>query len=176
MLATVAAVAAAPAAATDLGWYGLEVRGGVVVPAEWDTGYAVAASADLGELAPGLRLYPGVGYSQADTSDSVSVFGTPFTVDQEVTSLEIGAEVRWFPSRYGSGWYFGGGPYLHRLEYEQAAILGGIAVTAEFESDEVGVQAVAGYSLGGRFNVEARYDAVSIFDGVRLLVGIRFGG
>jgi hypothetical protein len=168
--------AAAPAAAADIGWYGLEVRGGAVFAADWDTGWAVGVAADLGELAPGLRLYPGIGYSQAETSDSERFFGTTFRIDREITSFEAGAEVRWFPSRGDSGWYFGGGPYLHRLEYEVAAAVGGFIVVAEVEDDVLGFQGVAGYSIGGRFGVEARYDTVSDFDGFRLMGAVRFGG
>lgn len=80
------------------------------------------------------------------------------------------------PSGDAAGWYLGGGPYLHMLEYEVAARVGGFVVVAEVEDDVVGVQAVAGCAFGGRFNVEARYDTVSDFDGARLLVGIRLGG
>jgi hypothetical protein len=40
----------------------------------------------------------------------------------------------------------------------------------------MGIEGVAGYSYGGRFNFEARYDTVSAFKGAQLLVGIRFGG
>lgn len=82
----VAILAAAPAPAADLGWHGLEVRGGMTFPADWDQGYTVATSADLGEIVTGLRLYPGVSYSQADTSQS---FGFGVEVEQEITTLEV---------------------------------------------------------------------------------------
>ncbi len=175
-LCVFASLAAAPAAAADLGWRGLEVRGGATFPADWDTGWTVAASADLGEITRGLRLYPGVSYAKAETSETVSFLGVPFGVDQEITTLALGAEVRWFFSRDGGGWYVGGGPYLHRLEYEVAAIAGGVVGKSTVESDSLGIEGVAGYSFGGRFNVEARYDTVSNFKGAQLLVGIRFGG
>jgi hypothetical protein len=170
----VAILAAAPAPAADLGWHGLEVRGGMTFPADWDQGYTVATSADLGEIVTGLRLYPGVSYSQADTSQS---FGFGVEVEQEITTLALGAEVRWFFSRDGGGWYVGGGPYLHRLEYEVASLVGGgVVAKGTIETDSLGIEGVAGYSFGGRFNVEARYDTVSNFKGAQLLVGIRFGG
>lgn len=164
------------AEAADLGWRGAEVRGGVTFPADWDSGYTFAVSVDLGEITDGLRLYPGVSYAEAETSDSVNVFGVRFGVDQEITDLALGAEVRYFFAREPRGWYVGGGPYLHRQEYEQVVILGNVATTAEVESDSVGVEAVAGYSFGRRFHVEARYDSVSNFKGAQLLVGIGFGG
>jgi hypothetical protein len=167
---------ARPSEAAELGWHGLEARGGAVFPADWDNGWTVAVAADLGEITGGLRLYPGVSYSKAETSDSVDLFGVVFGIDQELTSLAFGAEVRWFPSGGRDGWYAGGGPYLHRLEYEQAVIVGGVVATSTVETDAVGVVGVAGYSFGGRFNVEARYDTVSDFQGAQLLVGIRFGG
>lgn len=169
-----AMVLAAPAQAADIGWYGVEVRGGATFPADWDNGWTVAASADLGEIVPGLRLYPGISYAKADRSDS---FGPSVDLEQEITTLALGAEVRWFFSRYGSGWYVGGGPYLHRQERDVAALAGGgIVVRSTVESDSVGIEGVAGYSFGGRFNIEARYDTVSNFKGAQLLVGIRFGG
>jgi hypothetical protein len=167
---------AAPAAAADLGWHGLEVRGGATFPADWDTGWTVAASADLGEIVDGLRLYPGISYAKAETSESFNLFGVPFGVDQEITTLALGAEVRWFFAGEPRGWYVGGGPYFHRLEYEVAAIVGNAVGKTTVESDSLGIEGVAGYSFGGRFNVEARYDTVSNFKGAQLLVGIRFGG
>lgn len=164
---------AAPTPAADLGWHGLEFRGGATFPADWDQGYTVAASADLGEIITGLRLYPGLSYSQADTSDSI---GFGIEIDREVTSLALGAEVRWYFSGGDGGFYAGGGPYLHRLKYEVGVTDGVVAVTRDVESDSLGIEGVAGYSFGGRFNVEARYDTVSNFKGAQLLVGIRFGG
>lgn len=165
-----------PADAADLGWHGFELRGGVTFPSDWDSGYTFAAAADLGEITSGLRLYAGLGYAKADTSDSVNLFGTRFTVDQEITDLALGAEVRYFFAGEPRGWYVGGGPYLHRQEYEQVVILGNVATTAEVETDSVGIEAVGGYSFGGRFGLEARYDTVSNFKGFQLLASIRFGG
>lgn len=162
-----------PAAAADLGWHGLEVRGGATFPADWDSGWTLAASADLGEIVHGLRLYPGVSYAQADTSDS---FGFGIELGREITTLALGAEVRWFFAGEPSGWYVGGGPYLHRLEYEVAVTDGPLVVKGDAEADSVGFEGVAGYSFGSRFNVEARYGTVSNFKGAQLLVGIRFGG
>jgi hypothetical protein len=165
-----------PAEAADLGWHGLEVRGGATFPADWDDGWTVAVSADLGEITRGLRLYPGLSYAKADTSESIDLFGLPFRVDQEISTLALGAEVRWFFAGEPRGWYVGGGPYLHRLEYEQAVIVGNAIGTSSVESDSLGVEGVAGYSFGSRCNVEARYDTVSNFKGAQLLVGLRFGG
>lgn len=170
------AAAVPPAQAADLGWHGLEARGGATFPADWDDGWTVAVSADLGEITRGLRLYPGLSYAKADSSESIDVLGVPFRVDQEITTLALGAEVRWFFAGEPRGWYVGGGPYLHRLEYEQAVIVGNVVGTSTVETDSVGIEGVAGYSFGGRFNVEARYDTVSNFKGAQLLVGIRFGG
>lgn len=70
----------------------------------------------------------------------MSLFGTRFTVDQEITDLALGAEVRYF-----------------------------------FAGDSVGIEGVAGYSFGGRFGLEARYDTVSNFKGFQLLASVRFG-
>jgi hypothetical protein len=55
-------------------------------------------------------------------------------------------------------------------------ILAVVSLTATVETDATGIEGVAGYSYGGRFNFEARYDTVSAFKGAQLLVGIRFGG
>lgn len=169
-----AAVAAAvPARAADLGWHGFELRGGATFPADWDQGYTVAAAADLGEITRGLRLVSGLSYSQADTTDPI---GFGFELDREVTTYALGAEVRWHFSGGDDGFYVGGGPYLHRLKYEVGVTDGVFGTTSDVESDSLGIEGVAGYSFGGRFNVEARYDTVSVFKGAQLLVGIRFGG
>jgi hypothetical protein len=164
------------AEAADLGWHGLELRGGVTFPADWDNGYTVAAAADLGEITDGLRLFAGLSYAKADTSDSVNLLGIRFMVDQEITDLALGAEVRYFFAGEPRGWYVGGGPYLHRQEYEQVVILGNVATAAAVETDSIGIEGVAGYSFGGRFGLEARYDTVSNFKGFQLLASIRFGG
>jgi hypothetical protein len=176
MILAVVSLTATAAEAADIGWNGLEVRGGVTFPADWDNGWTIGVSADLGEIVDGLRLYPGISYSQADTSDSVILFGQRFGVEEEISDLALGAEVRWYLSGGPDGWYFGGGPYLHRLELEQAVIVGNVVGTATVETDATGIEGVAGYSYGGRFNFEARYDTVSAFKGAQLLVGIRFGG
>jgi hypothetical protein len=167
---------AGPSEATDLGWSGFEVRGGATFPADWDTGYTLGLSVDLGEITSGLRLYPGISYGTAETSSAVSVVGVRVGIDEEITDLALGAEVRYFFAGEPRGWYVGGGPYIHRQEYEQALVVGGVAGITTIETDAVGVEGVAGYSFGGRFNIEARYDTVSNFRAAQLLVGIRFGG
>lgn len=180
-ISLVAGGVATPVWATDLGWRGLEVRGGLIAPADWDTGYTLGLAADLGEITDGLHLLAGLQYGTAEDSEEVSftVFpGVPpitFGADREITSIAVGAEVRYFFSGGDSGFYAGGGPYLHRLDYEEAILVDGQGAVAGLEVDEIGAVAVGGYRLGRSFYLEARYDTVSIFRNIGVVAGFRFG-
>jgi hypothetical protein len=170
----VAVLAAGPATAADFGFRGVDLHAGLSFPSDWDTGWTVGASVNVGEIVDGLYLYPAVFYSQADDSDTV--FGT--TIDLEITSLAVGAEVRYFLERELRGFYFGGGAYFNRLEAEAAVRVGPVVGVAKADSDEVGVMGVAGYRLplGESFAgaAEIRYNAVSDFDGPSLLLVLGF--
>lgn len=163
------------AGAADIGFYGAEVRAGVVFPSDWDTGFTVGGSVNLGELTDGLYLYPGVFYSQAEETEGFA----GVDVDVEVTSLALGAEVRYFLDGEARGFYFGGGPYLHFLEAEAGATVPpfGRVVTVTVDSEEIGAMGVAGYRFGGArssFFVEGRYGLVTDFNSAQLLAGFSF--
>lgn len=163
-----------PASAQDFGFRGLDVHAGVSFPSDWDTGWTVGVSANIGEIVDGLYLYPGIFYSQAEESDRF--FGT--NVDLEVSSLAVGAEVRYFLEQELRGFYFGGGAYLNRIEAEVAVRSGPFVAVADDETDNVGAMGVAGYRmpLGDAFSgaIEARYNAVSDFDGPALVLVLGF--
>lgn len=165
---------AGPAAAADFGFRGVDLHAGVSFPSDWDTGFTVGASVNIGEIVDGLYLYPAIFYSQAE--DSETAFGTTF--DLEVTSLAVGAEVRYFLEQDLRGFYFGGGAYLNRLETEVAVRTGPVVGVVTADSDEFGVMGVAGYRLplGDALSgaAEVRYNAVSDFDGPSLLVVLGF--
>lgn len=165
------ALVAPAAGAAEFGFFGFDVRGGVVLPSDYDTGFIIGGSANIGEIVDGLYLYPGVYYSQAE--EDIDLFFGDVTL--EVTSLAIGAEVRYFLDRQQSGWYFGGGPYLNFLERD--FVVGGRSRVVTADSEEIGVTGVAGYALGsgGRgLMVEGRYSVVSGFDTAQVLVGFGF--
>lgn len=169
-----AAFVAVPASAQDFGYRGLDVHAGVSLPSDWDAGWTVGVSANIGEIVDGLYLYPAIFYSQAE--DSEGFFGTD--VDLEVSALAVGAEIRYFLEQELRGFYFGGGVYLNRVEAEFGVRSGQVVVVAEDESDAVGAMGVAGYRLplGDVLSgaVEARYNAVSDFDGPSLLLVFGF--
>lgn len=157
------------ATAADFGLFGFDVRAGVVLPSDWDTGYLVGGSANVGEIVDGLYLYPALNYSQAETT--VAPFGSNVTL--EVTSFALGAEVRYFPAGSPTAWYFGGGPYLNFLDRE---IVAG-RVTVNISTEEVGLMGVAGYQFGSEGTgllAEARYSVVSGYDTVQVLAGYSF--
>lgn len=175
IVAVLGLVAALPAAASDLGWHGLEVRGGALFPSDYDSGLTFALAADLGELTDGLRLLAGITYSEADDTETVRVQGLPFEVDSEISSIAVGAEVRWFPSRGEEGFFLGAGPYFHTQDSEDVLVVGNLTVRSDVEDEEIGIQGVLGYSFARRFDVQVRYDTVSNLEGVQLMVGLRFG-
>ena len=163
-----------PASAAEFGYGGLDVHAGVNLPSDWDTGVIFGVSANVAELVPGLYLYPGIFYSTAEDSDTF----LNGSIDLDITSLAVGAEVRYFLTRELSGFYFGGGAYLNRIEIEATARVGFVTGVADDETDSVGAMAVAGYRfpLGENFDgaVEARYNAVSDFDGPSVLFVLGF--
>ena len=169
-----AVLPAGPAAAADFGFRGVDLHAGPSFPSDWDPGFTVGASVNIGEIVDGLYLYPAIFYSQAE--DSETIFGTE--IDLEITSLAVGAEVRYFLEQELRGFYFGGGAYLNRLEVEAAVRVGGVVGVATADSDEAGVMGVAGYRmpLGERFAgaAEVRYNAVTDFDGPSLVVVLGF--
>lgn len=160
-----------PAHAAEFGLYGFDVRAGVVVPTDWDTGFLVGGSVNVGELLDGLYLYPAVTYSTAEDSFA--------GIDLEVTDLSLGAEVRYFPAGDPTGWYFGGGPYIHFLEREVGVFFPGPIPGRGFntiDGEEIGPTAVGGYQFGadGGLLLEARYSVVSGYDTLQVLAGYSF--
>lgn len=150
-------LATAPASAAELGFFGIDLHGGVNLPSDWDTGISAGVSVNIGELVDGLYLYPAVFYSQAEESASFSFLGTTFEEDLEVTNLALGAEVRYFLNGEPTGWYFGGGPYLNMLTFDAGVRVGAgdrIQIV-EVEDESVGGMGVAGYRarMGERFSL-----------------------
>ncbi len=181
-LSLIFVLAATPVGAADFGFFGAEVHGGLSFPNDWDTGPTGGVSINIAELVDGLYLYPAVFYSQAEDSQTFSAApGVSTTIDLEITDLALGAEVRYFLAGEPAGWYFGGGAYLNMLDAELGATILNQRVTViEEENDQVGAMGVAGYRfpLGTAFSLglEARYNAVSDFDGGQVLVTVGFGG
>lgn len=162
---------ASSAGAAELGLEGWDLRAGVALPSDWDQGTTFGVSLDLGRLTSGLYLYPAVRYSSAKATESI--FG--FDFDLNVKDTAVGAEVRYFPAHERKGWYFGGGGYMHFLDYDVAAGGGKASATTQ----EVGPGGVAGYRWAREktsFFVEARYDLAGTFDRGEVLVGVAFGG
>lgn len=146
-----------------------DVRGGALVPGDWDSGYSLGVSMKLFEVAEGTFLYPGVWWTQA--TSEVDVFGG--SLDLELGSIAVGGELRYFASSEAEGWYVGSGTYFHLLDFEVASPLGAVSQSGE----EFGFVGLAGYQFGQRgtgFAVEGRYSIVSGFDHGQLLVGYRF--
>lgn len=148
-----------PTTAAEIGLSGFELRAGVTSPDAFDTGLSVGANLDLGEVYDQLRLYPGLFYSTASTD----FFGE----DLDVDVLAAGAEVRYFLEPDLSGWYFGGGPYLHDYSYSISGVdLGGAST--------VGVVGVAGYNFDPLLGIEGRFNTG--FQHFAILATFRFGG
>lgn len=139
-----------PGNAADIGYNGFEVRGGVATPQDLDTGLGLGIAVDIGELYDQLRLYPAATYTS--TSTETLIFLTPVEFDMDIIS--VGAEVRYFPNPDLTGWYFGGGPYLH--QYESS-----IAGVDFLEGSSTGLTGVAGWNFANRLGVEARFGTAS---------------
>lgn len=165
-LVCVGALAATPVRG-DLGFAGIDIRGGLNSSSDWDEGTTFGLSIDLGEITNGLSLHPGLIWSEASRTDDF--FG--FSFDSSIEDLAIGAELRYFLSKDGDGFYFGGGPYAHKVKQAFES--------AEADTTSIGAIGVAGYRWQGSsaaFFAEARYNVVSDFNGLWVLVGVGFGG
>ena len=118
---------------------------------------------------------PGLFYSRTGTEETF--FGAKASLDLE--DVAIGAEVRYSLNRGSSGFYFGGGPYAHRVTSESAVSVFGTSYgTVSVDSTRVGAIGVAGYrwqASSFALFAEARYNAVTDFNGAWLLIGIGFG-
>jgi hypothetical protein len=172
LVASIAILGASTASAAEFGFGGVDLRGGIAIPSEWDNGTTFGLSVEIGELTNGLYLHPAVRYSVAEETESI--FGVDFGL--EVTDLALGAEVRYFPAKGQRGWYFGGGVYVHFLDRE--VVLGGTSV-GSVSNEQIGPGGVVGYRWsrsGLSFFTEARYDLADVFDRAEVLIGIGFGG
>jgi hypothetical protein len=150
---------------------GVDLRGGIAIPSEWDNGTTFGVSVEVGELTNGLYLYPAVRYSIAEETESL--FGIDLGL--EVTDLALGAEVRYFPAMEQRGWYFGGGVYAHFLDHEFRVGSG----TSSVSTEQIGPGGVVGYRWKWNnvsFFTEARYDLADVFDRAEVLIGNGFGG
>jgi hypothetical protein len=172
VVAVLAAMCAERSPAADIGFRGIEIRGGLTTASDWDEGVVAGVGVDLGTLWRGLTLHPLLKYAKASRDEDF--FGVDIGLD--VTDLAAGAEVRWYPSRQERGFFVGGGPMFHQIEYEQT--VGSFKVTTDLE--RLGAAGVAGYRWsspsGFALSVEARYDTVDVFDRAEALVALRFGG
>jgi hypothetical protein len=171
LIISMAVQGASSAAAAEFGFGGVDLRGGIAIPSEWDNGTTFGLSVEVGELTNGLYLYPAVRYSVAEETESI--FGIDFGL--EVTDVALGAEVRYFPAKEQRGWYFGGGAYVHFLDHEFRVGSG----TSSVSSEQIGPGGVVGYRWsrnGLSFFTEARYDLADVFDRAEVLIGIGFGG
>lgn len=142
--------------ASDFGFKGLEARGGVVLPQNWDPGWTGGIGLDLGEIIDHLRLFGGLGYSKSGDSD----------LDWSITDIAVGAEVRYYLEREAKGFYFGAGAYQHFINTDFG------------NTNRVSPVGIAGYrwpSQSGAFMLEARYETGSIFRGPQLLAAFAFG-
>lgn len=165
---------AVPASAADFGYRGLDLHAGLAFPSSFDDGWIAGVSVNVGEMVPGLYLYPGVFYSKGEKDSSFP----DGSVHREASALSVGAEVRYFLNREPVGFYFGGGPYVHRIDSEVAFRNGPVTVGGEDDETSLGAIAVAGYrfdfneSLSGA--LEARYNSVSAYDGGSVLFVLGF--
>ncbi|MFP3939838.1 MAG: hypothetical protein ACLF0P_05980 [Thermoanaerobaculia bacterium] len=175
LFSAAALAAAAPAGAVDFGFHGMDLHLAASFPSDWDTGPTAGISFNVAELVDGLYLYPGIFYSQAERTDSVPGAGE---ISLEITTIAVGAEVRYFLDQEQRGFYFGGGAYLNRQDLESVG-RGAFGDVELLSTDQTvaGGMGVAGYRipLGARTtaSLEARYNLVSDFAGpsVGLVLG-----
>lgn len=162
-----------PAQATDVGLFGFDIRAGIAIPDDHDNGFAVGVSAPVVRWPlKGISLHPGVLYAQADI-DLID----DGSANVETSTLGLGLEARYFPSRDWKGLYFGAGPYLFNTDRnvlipDPTSPSGRRVVGSDNES--VGTSILVGYQFGewgGSFLAEGRVVSTNSFDHFQVLAG-----
>jgi hypothetical protein len=163
-----------PAAGVDVRFATLDLHGGTNEPSNWDGGSTFGLSANLVELERGLWLAPALFYSSMGRD--LEAFQT---VEIDRTTLALGAELRWYPSRQAAGLYLGAGAFLTRVDESTSVSMGPIETTLETSGEHLGAMGVAGFRFGGASStalfVEARYALVPGGDTFHFLGGLSFG-
>ena len=142
----------------------------MIFPKDWDTGFSLGATANLGELADNLELFPYINYWSAGT--------TVFTVDISVSNFQIGGDVHYMIENV-PGLYGGGGISLNFVSAETGIVspFTGQSTTASGSSTEFGFDILGGYQLpvGDHTGfAEVKYDLVSNLNAFRISVGMLF--
>jgi len=159
--------------AQGLGFKAIAPQLGLIMPEDpWDTGFMFGAKVNLGEISPGIGLYPFAGYwSSKYTYNLIST-------DLTLSNIQIGADVQYFlPSV--KGLYLGGGLSLNFLSIEAPTYnpFTGESTTASTSDTKFGIGLLAGYEvpLGSSMGfIQGKYNIISDFNTIELTVGYYF--
>jgi len=154
-------------------------RVGVVFPEDWDTGFYLGATANVGEITDNLEMYPSLSYWSAGFSEA--------GVDLSLSNIQIAGDIHYFLENV-QGLYFGGGISINFFSFDFPSVeviydpVTGLPVdyrsTTDSESKtKFGIGVLAGYEIpiGNNMGfVEGKYNIISDFGTFELGVGILF--
>ena len=156
--------------AQNLGFKGIAVKGGIVSPeSPWDMGFFGGVSANMGEISPGLSLFPFVSYWSSGYSN--------YGIDLGLSNFQLGADIH-YPLTNVQGVYVGGGISFNILsvDYPMWDYTRGWTTASDSEN-KIGFGGLVGYEiqLGGRQGfVEGKYNIISDFNTLEVAIGIFF--
>ncbi len=157
--------------AQGIGFHGVAPQVALLVPGEdgLTTGFAFGAKVNLGEVAPGISIYPLAFYHMP---------GTDYD-DLTFSDIQIGADVHYnLPSV--AGVYVGGGLTFNILtiELDYTNPFTGQTDTYDESENRIGFSLLGGYKfpLGGMdAMVEAKYGIVSDYSHLMIGLAVMFG-
>lgn len=170
LTATAFALVVSPVTAQEFGLYSINPSASIVMPDHLDMGFGINVSANVGEVFPGVELYPMISYWSAKWQNF-----NDFTV----SNIAVGADAHYTMDSFPEGMYVGGGLNFNIVssEYPDYNYITGKSTTSSKSDNKIGLSAFAGYTFSmGSFGLfaEARYNMISDFNNLQLSVGVPF--
>ncbi len=152
-----------------LGLKSITGKAGLIMPEDpWDSGFQIAAKADLGTIFEGVTLNPVVEY----WNSGYSIGGFDYTL----SNFQLGAEGHYAINNV-KGLYLGAGLVLNFVSIDVPTFIGfGNTGTTSVSNTDFGITVLGGYEfpLGGMTGVaEAKYNLTDV-GALALTFGVKF--
>ena len=157
--------------AGDFGLFQVGGKAGLILPEDpWDTGFFLGGTANIGELADNMELFPVLAYWSTGTDQ----FGT----DLSLSNFQIGVDLHYYLENV-EGLYVGGGIGINFVssEFSYTDPFTGQTFTSDGSSNEFGIGVLGGYEIPLGDNtgfVEAKYNIISDLNTLEIAFGILF--
>lgn len=155
--------------AQGIAYHGVAPQVALILPGEdgLETGFALGAKVNMGEIAPGFALYPLAFYHMPDTEFDGVTF----------SDVQIGADVHYDLPNV-AGVYVGGGLTFNVITAEIEYFDGFQTRTIDESENRIGISLLGGYKfpLGGMDAMaEAKYGIISDYSHLMIGLAVMFG-